>query len=206
MKSDVFKVELERFKNNNIKESTITVLEDLPDYFYQVPSSISDKHNPVFALGEGGLVRHVKVCMRILEELFCDESFGKHNDYTQDLMRMALMLHDGFKYGISYSNQVCDNHPLIMADYLLKNKDRLYICKSDVIFVSNMIKSHMGTFNKDKDGNIIMPGPKSREEVMIHLCDYIASRDFLNVDFENNEIVDSENRKSILSLKKNKKN
>ena len=51
---------------------------------------------------------------------------------------------------------------------------------------------------KDKAGNEIMPVPKTREELLVHLCDYIASRNFLNVSFEENEIADSVDRQKVL--------
>ena len=51
----------------------------------------------------------------------------------------------------------------------------------------------------------IMPVPKTREELLVHLCDYIASRNFLNVAFKDNEIVDSVDRPKKLTLKRNKK-
>jgi hypothetical protein len=47
-----------------------------------------------------------------------------------------------------------------------------------------------------------MPVPKTREELLVHLCDYIASRNFLDVYFENNEICDSANREKVLSKNK----
>ena len=31
---------------------------------------------------------------------------------------------------------------------------------------------------------------KEKDELFVHLCDYIASRKFLNVNFENDEIAD----------------
>jgi hypothetical protein len=43
-----------------------------------------------------------------------------------------------------------------------------------------------------------MPTPKTKEEVIVHLCDYIASRNFLNVYFENNEIADTVDRTKVL--------
>ncbi len=200
MKKDVFNVELSRIKNDNVRNSTENVLEMMPDYFYEIPASSSGKYHPIFSLGQGGLARHVKVAMRILEEIFKDEAFGTYDEYTQDLMRMALMLHDGFKSGIEYSGHTCSEHPVIMSDFILNNKDKLSISEEDAIFVSNMIRSHMGPWNKDKQGNVIMPVPKTREELIIHLCDYIASRNFLNVHFENNEIADSVDRARLLKL------
>lgn len=204
MKKDAFKVELDKIKNNNVRYSTEIILEMLPDYFYKIPASSSGKYHPLFSLGEGGLVRHVKVALRILEEMFKDEAFGVYDEYTKDLMRMALMLHDGFKSGINNMGHTCSEHPVIMSDFILNNKENLLISENDSKFVSDLIRSHMGPWNKDKEGNVIMPVPKTNEELLIHLCDYIASRNFLNVAFENNEIVDSVNRNKVLSLVNNK--
>lgn len=200
MKKDVFKVELDKIKDDNVRYSTEIILEMLPDYFYKIPASSSGKYHPLFSLGEGGLVRHVKVALRILEEMFRDEVFGVYDEYTKDLMRMALMLHDGFKSGLNNIGHTCSEHPVIMSDFILNNKEKLLISENYSKFVSDLIRSHMGPWNKDKEGNVIMPVPKTNEELLIHLCDYIASRNFLNVAFENNEIVDSVNRNKVLSL------
>ena len=204
MKKEVFEVELSKISSQEVRVSTETVLEMLPDYFYEIPASSSGKYHPQFSLGKGGLVRHVKVAMRILEEIFKDEVFGIYDEYTKDLMRMALMLHDGFKSGINNIGHTCSEHPVIMSDFILNNKDKLLISENDSKFVSDLIRSHMGPWNKDREGNVIMPVPKTNEELLIHLCDYIASRNFLNVAFENNEIVDSVNRNKVLSLVDNK--
>ena len=206
MKKEVFKVELSKISNQEVRISTETLLEMLPDYFYEIPASSSGKYHPQFSLGNGGLVRHVKVALRILEELFKDEAFGIYDEYTKDLMRMALMLHDGFKSGISNTGHTCNEHPVIMSDFILNNKDILLISENDSKFVSDLIRSHMGPWNKDIEGNVIMPAPKTREELLIHLCDYIASRNFLNVSFTNNEIIDSAERVKTLSLENKNSN
>ncbi len=202
MKKDVFEMELHNFKYENVRISTEIVLEMLPDYFYQIPASSSGKYHPSFSLGEGGLVRHVKVALRILEEIFKDSVFGNYDNYTKDLMRMALMLHDGFKSGIENSGHTCCEHPVIMSDFILSNKDKLSISENDAMFVAQLIRTHMGPWNTDKEGNVIMPVPETKEELLVHLCDYIASRNFLNVHFENNEIADSVDRPKTLSLTK----
>ena len=187
MKKDVFNVELNKFKNENVRTSTEIILDMMPDYFYEIPASSSGKYHPSFSLGEGGLVRHVKVAMRILEEMFRDEVFGTYDDYTKDLIRMALLLHDGFKSGVTNSGHTCSEHPVIMSKFILDNKDKLSISEEDAKFVSSLILTHMGPWNKDKNGNVIMPVPQKKKKKMVHLCDYIASRNFLNVYFENNE-------------------
>lgn len=202
MKKEFFGVELNRMKNKNVKKSTEIILDMLPDYFYKISASPSGKYHPSFSLGEGGLVRHVKVAMRLLEEMFINEAFGTYDDYKKDLIRMALLLHDGLKSGMNYCGSTCREHPVIMSEFVLNNKEKLLINEEDVKFVANLIMTHMGPWNKDREGNIIMPVPKTKEELLVHLCDFIASRNFLNVCFENNEISDSVNREKILTFNK----
>ncbi len=205
-KTNCFKKEINYIKDNNLKDDLKKLIKLLPDYFFEIPASSSGKYHPQFSLGKGGLVRHVKVAMRILEEIFKDEAFGIYDEYTKDLMRMALMLHDGFKSGINNMGHTCSEHPVLMSDFILNNKDKLLISEKDSKFVSDLIRSHMGPWNKDIEGNVIMPAPKTREELLIHLCDYIASRNFLNVSFTNNEIIDSAERVKTLSLENKNSN
>ena len=84
MKKDVFNVELNKFENDNVRKSAEIILNMLPDYFYEIAASSSGKYHPLFSLNEGGLVRHVKVAMRILEEMFKDEVFGTYDSYKKD--------------------------------------------------------------------------------------------------------------------------
>ena len=194
MGKEVFNVELEKIKNKKVRASTEVILDLLPDYFYEIPASSSGKYHPAFSLGEGGLVRHVKVALRLLEEVFKDSVYGKFSDKKKDLMRMAVMLHDGFKSGKEYSGHTNVDHPVLMHDFIIENQDVLLITPKEAQFVANCILTHMGPWNTDKEGNVIMPVPKTREQKIVHTCDYFASRNFLNVHFENNEIADSANR------------
>lgn len=194
MKKDVFNVELSKINDEKIRESTEIILELMPDYFYEIPASTSGRFHPDFSLGEGGLVRHVKVACRVGEELFRDSVFCPFDEHKKDLIRMAIMLHDGFKSGISYSGHTAFHHPILMHDFIKDNMNKLPISEEDAEDVARMIASHMGPWNRDKDGYEVLPVPKESDEIFVHLCDYIASRNFLNVYFENNEIVDSAKR------------
>ncbi len=201
-RKDAFNVELERIENENVRNSAETMLGMIPDYFYQIPASSSGKYHPIFSLGEGGLARHVKVAMRILEEMFKNSNFGTYENYQKDLMRMALLLHDGLKSGYTNSGHTLVEHPVLMSNFVLDNKKNLSISSEDAEFVANLILKHMGPWNTDKAGNVVYPVPKTREELLVHLCDYIASRNFLNVCFKNNEIADSIDKEKIKTLKR----
>ena len=197
-KIEVFRTELNRSNDEAVRGSTETLLDMLPDYFYTMSASTSGKYHPSFALGNGGLVRHTKMAEYILEEMFKNSVFAPHGEYTKDLMRMAILLHDGFKSGLTYSEHTDINHPIIMANFILDNKNELSISESDALFVYDLISTHMGPWTKDKHGNKVLDEPKTREQILIHLCDYIASRKGIDAHFIDNELVDSEGKKLIM--------
>ena len=198
-----FDEELKNFKNERIKNSAMTVLNNLPDYFFKVPASSTGKYHPAYALGESGLVRHVQVAMKWLEEIFRSEILGVFDDDTKDLMRMALLLHDGFKSGIDNCGHTVCEHPIIMSNYLLENKYKLSLRNSEVKFVARLILSHMGKYNTNYNKEEIMPKPETINQRIIYLCDLIASREWINVSFEGNKILDGEpmyNKKDLLQV------
>ena len=96
---EMFNKEIKYIKNERVKNSLITMLDRLPDYFYSVPASSTGKYHPSFSLGDGGLLRHTKAAVRIAIELFQDESLNNFTDDEKDLLIMALTLHDGLKSG-----------------------------------------------------------------------------------------------------------
>ena len=46
----------------------------------------------------------------------------------------------------------------------------------------------MGPWNTDYDGNEILPKPKTKYENFVHMCDFLSSKKFLDVKFDNNNI------------------
>lgn len=189
MKSDNFEIELNYIKDERIKNSTITILNMLPDYFYEVPASSTGKYHPDFSLGEGGLVRHVKVAVRIAKELLDNPIIGdKYTQNEKDIMIMTLILHDGLKSGLVKSKYTQANHPTLIKNFVNENKNLLELSENELDLFSKCVESHMGPWNTDYDGNEILPKPKTKYENFVHMCDYLSSKKFLNVYFENNKI------------------
>ena len=188
MKSEVFNTEINYIKDKKLKENLISILNMLPGYFYEVPASSTGKYHPEFSLGKGGLVRHVKVVTRIAVELFNDKSLQNFNDKEKDLLLISIILHDGLKSGLTQSEYSRHDHPLIMANFIRDNKDKLTLASDEIDFITKCIETHMGPWTTDYDGNEILKAPSSKYERFVHMCDYIASRKFLDVKFVGNEI------------------
>src|SRR5574344_1848068 len=100
MKSDVLNTERNYKKDKRIRDNLIILLNLLPDYIYEVPASSTGKYHPAFSLGDGGLVRHVKVATRIAVELFNNNSLQNFNDTEKDLLLMSIILHNKLKSGL----------------------------------------------------------------------------------------------------------
>lgn len=189
MKHEVFNKELSYIKDIRIKESTITILDMLPDYFYEIPASSTGKYHPEFSLGEGGLVRHVKVAVRIAKELLDNPSIGdKYTSNEKDIMIMALILHDGLKSGLVYNRYTQYDHPTLIKNFVNENKDKLKLTDSELDLFSHAVESHMGPWNTDYEKREILPKPKTKYENFVHMCDFLSSKKFLNVKFQDNEI------------------
>lgn len=190
-KVQVFEKEYTYIKNSKYRENLKKMVEFLPDYFFEVAASSTGKYHPSFSLGEGGLVRHTKVAARMAYELYRTESVtGKFTDDEKDLMIFALILHDGLKHGREKSEYTVFDHPLVVCDYIRENSDKLTLSDSEIDFITNVISTHMGPWTSDYKGNEVLPAPSNKYQRFVHMCDFLASRKFLDIKFENNDIVE----------------
>ncbi len=186
-----FKVEMTYIKNKNYLEDYRFLIEHLPDYFFEIPASSTGKYHPKYTQGEGGLLRHTKAAVRIAYELLQDPCIGdKYSANEKDLMLIALTLHDGLKSGKEKSKYTLFNHPLLAGEYIKENKEHLHFTDEEIDFLVKAIASHMGPWNKDYDGNVVLPVPKTKYENFVHMCDFLASRKCLLLEFdEDNNII-----------------
>ena len=189
-KVDVFNKEYSYIKDPKLVNDVKYLVSMLPDYFFEVPASSTGKYHPKYALGDGGLVRHTKSAVRMAYELLSNPIIGgKYTLHEKDLMIIALILHDGLKSGKEKSQYTKVEHPLLVAEFIKDNMDNLEMDDEDIEFICEVISSHMGAWNKDFDGNEVLPVPRTKYQSFVHMCDYLASRKFINVEFDNNNDV-----------------
>ena len=190
MKHKAFLKEIDYIKNEDYKRGVKILLDLLPDYFYEIAASSSGKYHPSYTLGSGGLVRHTKTAVRIAYELLNNKTTGfKFTEREKDLILISLLLHDGLKHGIN-NTKYAFNHPILVSNFIKENKDKTEFSLEDIEFIRNAIESHMGEWNTDFYGLEELPLPKNRYQRFVHMCDFLESRKFINVEFEKNEIKD----------------
>lgn len=191
-KISVFEKEIEYIKNSDYQENLKKLIEGLPDYFFEIEASSTGKYHPGYALGNGGLVRHTKSAVRMGYELLSDPAIGdKYTSREKDLMLIALILHDGFKCGNPKERYTRADHPLLVGDYIKEQQKNLTFSNEDIEFLYDVIASHMGPWNTHPyTKEEILPKPKTRYQNFVHMCDYLASRKFIQVEFDDeNNIV-----------------
>jgi hypothetical protein len=152
------------------------------------PASSTGAYHPSFAHGEFGLSRHVKAVISFI----CDmcEAF-EHLD--KDTLIIAALMHDIVKYR-GEERHTTKNHAEEAGQWLesvgLKEEARL-------------VRAHMGKWDA-KRGKA--PMPTKEDEKMLHLADYLASRQWISVSFDENDNVKDYNndQNEIAQLKAEK--
>ncbi|MBR1717686.1 MAG: hypothetical protein IJ715_00280 [Bacilli bacterium] len=190
-KVDYFKKEYEMIKNSEYRDNLKKLVSMLPDYFFKVAASSTGKYHPSFTLGDAGLVRHSKAAFRIGYELLNNNTIGSvFNESEKELMLCGLLVHDGLKHGLVESKYTVFEHPILMANFLRENKDQFTWSDKEVNFIASVIETHMGEWTRDYQGNEVLTKPSNKYQKFVHMCDFLASRKFLDIKFDNNDIVE----------------
>ena len=177
--------------------------EIVPDYFWNVPASSSGKYHPEMSSGEGGLVRHTIMAAEVLLQL---SRLDLYNDADKYTAICAVLIHDTFKNGYTYSGKTVESHPQIAADEfrcfatdyisiavseiscknpLTDNQISLLerIIKKWIMGVSDAVARHMGQWYVPtySIGNI------TKTVELVIMSDYISSRKFIKYVSESPE-------------------
>lgn len=188
---NIFEVEINYINDDRIKESARKLVAMLPEYFFKVPASSTGKYHPKCSNVEGGLVHHTKLAVRFAKELLSNGIlFNNFSKNEQDLIILALILHDGFKHGLTQEKYVRFDHPIISADFVKEHALEVGLTEEERDILSGAIASHMGIFNTSQYSKVVLPLPKTTLQKFVHMCDDLSSKKFFDVTFENHNIVD----------------
>ena len=146
-------------------------------WFWQSGASASGKHHPQFAQGDGGLMRHTRAVEWVCEELLRMSTYAYMKPIYKDYARAACLLHDTRKYGAEDAeDKTCyARHGALAADAI----DREWLhCFGEYApeLLTMAVRSHMGQWVEDREDR-----PFTNIDRLVHLSDYVASRDFFDI-------------------------
>ena len=182
-----FAKEISYIKDESRRKDIEYLINLLPDYFFTIPASSTGKYHPKYASTINGLVKHTKAAVRIAYDMF--ETVNSFSDDDKDLIIMALIMHDGLKKGIEEEKYTRHDHPLLVSKLIMENANSLEMDIDDVRKMCMLIESHMGKWNTCKYCDVILPLPTTEMQRYVHRCDFLASRNYLNVKFLKLDIV-----------------
>jgi hypothetical protein len=176
-----FEYELSLIKNPVIKDIAEQGIGLLPEYFYKVPASSTGKYHPDYALGDGGLYRHVRAAVGIAIDLFRINNFTEDEE---DMIIVSLLLHDGWKQGLNGSGNSTHTHPVVASNVLREKIKTHTKQKADFLeVICGNIETHMGSWSTSKWDKTVLPEPQTEMQKFVHLCDYLASRKDIEFNF-----------------------
>ena len=161
--------------NPAIREMGRDLAPMLPKYWEHVAASSSGKYHPVFALGEGGLLRH-----SVLVAYFCHRlalSRGL-NQYWHDVVVLAGLLHDGLKQGLGEGGHTVHEHPILAAEWLRGFNNSI------LDDVAHVIETHMGVFVTSKYSSVRLEEPIDDNQKLLSDADMLAATPELDFDFD----------------------
>lgn len=175
-----FADELNLIKSESIRKFTEDILGKLPNYYFICPAAKRATHHPDFARGENGLVKHSISAVNIAYDLVNrNDMFLSCKNYSDHIVS-ALILHDGCKSGKLSEGKYAVDHPLLVCELIREtynDKNTELIC--------SLISSHMGQWNTNFGSSVeVLPKPQNVLQSVVHLADYLASRRYLDFNFD----------------------
>ena len=108
----------------------------------------------------------------------------------KDLMLIAILFHDTHKLGVPEEKYTRFDHPLLAANFIMKNQNVTTLNDEQIDFIAKAISSHMGQWNTSPYSDVVLPVPSDKYQFLVHKCDFLSSRKYINVDFnEKGDII-----------------
>lgn len=177
---------LDTIENEDLKVLCEAILDDFPEYIWEIPASSSGKYHPATDLGEGGLMRHQICVARICNYILGLEQYQKRiGSRTRDCMRIACLCHDGRKSGLENSGHTVHDHPILMGNVISEMINEFPKLETELHIISDCICSHSGQWTTSNRSTTVLPKPYLECQELVHLSDYIASRRDIEMQFDN---------------------
>lgn len=158
---EILRTELNLIRDAEMRAFVESMLDKAPKAYFIREASSTNKYHPPSSRGYQGLMRHVKRCVYIAEQLLRNDIYKSLQD-KHDIIISALILHDAKKYGDNNAKWSIKEHADMAAYWIADSTDN-----EEYKQIAQLVLTHMGQWGKVK--------PLTPLEKFVHLCDYIAS-------------------------------
>lgn len=193
--------------SNDYREIVYQILDYIPEYIWNSPSSFSKKYHPKDEHLTNGLVIHtLRVCVIALE--LCRAYNLSINE--RDILLSAAILHDVLRSGFdgreayhSESGNLSTDplHPFYVRQFIRTLRKRKLLQQKigwgiSIDKFSNdvcpVIESHSGRWGVPELWNVVLNDRPNNLNTLMHLADFIASRQSVGISYTDFEKIDWE--------------
>lgn len=190
-KKAVFKELLDKFETEEMRLYCEDMIEQIPDYFFTMPSSTSGKFHNATQCKPHGQVYHVIMfgsIMNYLLALKCNREKFK-SPVQRDAMRCVPIFHDAIKCGWDGSQYTVHEHPMLAGAWVRETHVEHDIDDSIKERIARMCERHSGEWTTNKRSTVVLPEPENEMEILVHECDILSSRP--DIDMQLSEYLKS---------------
>lgn len=182
VKIAVFRPLLDKFETEEMRLYCEDMIEQIPDYIFEMPSSTSGKYHNATQCLPHGQIYHIIMFAEIMNyRLALKGNQEKFKSPTQrDAMRCTPIFHDALKCGTSGSTFSVHDHPMLAGQWVREAKVEHDIDERVKDAIARMCERHSGEWTSSKKSKIVLPEPENAMELFVHECDYLSSRN--NID------------------------
>lgn len=191
-KSELFADFLSKFETDELRDYCKDMIELMPDYIFQIPSSTTYKYHNKSQCRPGGQIFHVLMCCEVINYVLDLEYIQNKIIYPKkrDCMRIAMALHDALKCGADGGTYTVHEHPLLASEWVKTTSPEHDIKQGLKDYIGSLIESHSGQWVESKKSKTILPKPQDDEHFIIHLCDYLSSRSNIDMLYSDEQTVE----------------
>jgi 23S rRNA maturation-related 3'-5' exoribonuclease YhaM len=199
---DIFDTQINMIDHDAIRKFVKEMLTESSDYNAIGPAASSGKYHPIESLGRGGLVRHTKAVVHIVNRMMqCNPYYDVAN--RRNVVIAAAILHDMNKFedetGLEHT---INTHPIAMWKRIIEKKQTKYndsYIHDEIYQIANLVLVHMSRWNKyevnkderKKDPTIeakyeTTPLPDTQEAWLLCYADMVSSDKMTHFNFDEN--------------------
>ena len=178
----VFKPLLDKFETEEMRLYCQDMIQQIPDYIFDMPSSTSGKYHNATQCLPHGQIYHIIMFAEILNYLLslkCNKEKFK-SAQQRDAMRCVPIFHDALKCGINGGQYTVHDHPMIAGTWVREAQVEHPIDDRAKEAIARMCERHSGEWTTSKKSKVVLPEPENEMERVIHMCDILSSRN--NID------------------------
>lgn len=147
-----------KIADDNILTVVLSIMENVPEHFYLMPSS--KFHHPLDERGRGGLALHTRRVVWAVESI-CESR--RINGVRKDLLISSAILHDIAKFGLGETPLVKIDklHPKVAADFIRPHSEE----------IAELVLTHMGYWGNEYG----IPEPITEDGWFLHYADCVVT-------------------------------